>query len=502
MEPKLKYPKGFIGPSYASRNALFDCQRTINMYVELDQSEIEGIPGTGNNQEMLTLMSFPGLSLITSVGTGSIRGIYTDSTGKTLWFVVGNQLYAIQNTITSTPILIGTLNVGSTNFVSMADNGTSLFLVDGLYGYYTPIVIPTVPVLTVVNDPNFYPADFVCFQDGYFVFNKTGTAYFFTSQLYSTTMQTLNEENKSGYADTIKAIIINNRELFLLGTKTLEIWWDSGASQYAPFSREDGKFAEIGCVAAGSVQKINNTFIFLGTDSSGGTKVYMMMNDMPNPVSTPAVEYALSKSTDLSSATAYTWHNENHYFYAITAPGMDTTLVFDTFTELWVDQQSNINGTVGRHIAQWHAYFNGKHIIGDYSTNNLYYYDFNNYTDNGNPLIRTRISPVITNNMMRTFYQTLQLIVNTGTGSGQLQNYYKNSTQNMQNPRVFLQMSKDGGYTYSQPISANLGSMGNYQRVRWLRLGMADMAVFKISCADPVYFNIVSAALQMQAGNS
>lgn len=121
--------QGFIGPSYTLQSVDVDCQRTVNLYPEIDES------GTGDEGEVMSLVGTPGLRLLCTLPTGPVRGTYTDSTGQ-LWAVGGDVLYQISNLWAFTAF--GTLST-TTGPISFSDNGLQLVLVDGPYGYYSTI---------------------------------------------------------------------------------------------------------------------------------------------------------------------------------------------------------------------------------------------------------------------------------------------------------------------------------------------------------------------------
>lgn len=118
--------KGFIGASYTLQSLNVDCQRCVNLYPEVNEM------GTGNEGEVASLVSTPGLELLCTLPTAPLRGDYTDSTGQ-LWAVGGNVLYQISSLWVATPF--GTLNT-STGPVNFSDNGVQAVCVDGPYGYY------------------------------------------------------------------------------------------------------------------------------------------------------------------------------------------------------------------------------------------------------------------------------------------------------------------------------------------------------------------------------
>ena len=180
-ENKTRFPE-FIGPSNTLRVERFDCQRTVNMYLEKDPL------GSGKGGEPYALVGTPGLKVLTGlptgVGTGPIRAVYSVSLNNAVYVVSGAEIYKLNSTLT-VATLVGTM-LTSTGFVSIADNGNSgneIVFVDGQYGYYSNLI--GVPTLTNITNVNFYPASTVSYQDGYFLFCQTGTSYYFISDLYS-----------------------------------------------------------------------------------------------------------------------------------------------------------------------------------------------------------------------------------------------------------------------------------------------------------------------------
>ena len=131
--------KGFIGPSYTLQSVDVDCQRSVNLYPEINEE------GTGTEGEVVSLVSTPGLPLLCTLPTGPIRGNYTDSNGQ-LWAVGGNVLYQISSSWTYAAI--GTLNT-STGPVSFSDNGSQVVVVDGSYGQCKDSALSLILILSV-----------------------------------------------------------------------------------------------------------------------------------------------------------------------------------------------------------------------------------------------------------------------------------------------------------------------------------------------------------------
>lgn len=490
MAEQLQELPGFIGPSNKQRSERFDTQRTVNMYVELSGS------GTSKGGAPAVLLSTPGLRVAHQFTGGTVRGLYTDTLGVATYVAIGSQLWVTTDKFT-TVSKVGDLKTNE-GPVQFADNGSavttpSVMLVDGLYGYTLAIFDPVNTFAQITSD-NFYPSHSISFQDGYFILNRTGTGYFFLSDLNDITFGGENLALKSGYGDIIVATISNNRELYLFGTRSIEFWWDVGNSPVTPFQRIDGKFTNVGCSSAATVKKLADTLLWLGPNEQGGGVVYAMTGDVPTRVSTNAVELSI-QAGNIFEATAYAYQDEGHYFYVLNVPNTSTTWVYDVSTKLWAERQSfSAESVFGRHLGEVYTFNSGTQFVGSYFDGTVYVMDHDYYLDGALPIVRIRQSPHKSGTLNNQFVTLMQVDAQMGVGLDA-------GTTNAVNPMLVLEVSRDGGQTWSLPIKATLGKIGTYNtRARWNRLGKSRDFVFRVSCSDPVNLSLLSAYLVTEQG--
>lgn len=472
--------QGFIGPSYTLQSVNVDCQRCVNLYPEADET------GRGKAQEVAALVSTPGLSRLATIGSGPIRGCYAASNG-TLFVVSANKLYSVSSSWAATEL--GTLQT-SAGPVSMADNGLQLVTVDGNYGYVWTLASSSFAQIT---DEAFPGADQVTYQDGYFIFNDPDTGKFFISGLNDVTFDALDIASSEGNPDNVVGVLSVHRDLWLFNQNTIEVFYDSGNSDF-PFERTEGAFIEHGCAAAFSIAKLANTIFWVAQDDSGAGIVFMATGFQPQRISTHAIEKAISEYGDISTARAYTYQERGHFFYVINFPNADTTWVYDTATSLWHERTYSNSGVQERHRADCHAFAYSKHVVGDYSNGNLYELSSSVYSDDSAPITRMRTSPhIIIDDLNKVFYHKFQLDLETGTGldgSGQ-----------GTDPQAILQFSDDGGHSWSNEKWASLGKIGErFTRAIWRRLGSARDRVFKVTITDPIKVTLIGAELELEPG--
>jgi hypothetical protein len=478
-----------LGPAYTARSINAADNRCVNLFAEV-------IPQGG--KEPAFLNRAPGLRFLQTVGTGPIRGLWAHQTNGTDFFVVsGTEVYKLTST-TATPVKLG--DVSGTGPVSIADNGTQIFFACNGPSY---IYNEVTGVFQQITDIDFPGAKTVGYLDGYFVFNEpSGQRIWVTSLLEGTSVDPLDFASAEGSPDGLVAVNINNREAWLFGADSVEVWYDAGLADF-PLARIQGAFSEVGCVAAYSIAKLDNSLFWLGTDARGQGIVYRTAGYNAQRVSTHAIEHAIAQYADISTAVAYSYQQEGHAFYVLSFA--EATWVFDVATSAWHERAGFSAGEFTRHRSNCQCNFGGTIIVGDYQNGNIYALDLDVYADNGaiQKWLRSwRAIPTGENNLKRTAHHALQLDCESGVGLDAVDAI----DGGMMKPRVMLRWSDDGGHTWSNEHWADMGQIGQFsRRVFWRRLGMTLKLrdrVYEVSGTDPVKVAILGAELQISGTNA
>lgn len=466
-----------LGSCYVTRSVNAAANRMVNLFPEI-------IPEGG--KEPAFLNRAPGLRLLATIGTGPIRGVWIF--GGDGYVVSGDELYKITTSFVAT--LLGT--VSGTGPVSIADNGTQLFIAANPDGY---IYNRLTNVFQQITDPDFPGAVSVGYLDGYFVFNEPNSQrVWITELLEGTQVDALDFASAEGSPDGLVGLIIDHREAWLFGTNSVEVWYNAGLTDF-PLQRIQGAFNEIGCLAPYSIAKMDNGIFWLGSDARGNGIVYRANGYTGQRISTHAVEWQIQQYTDLSDALAYTYQQDGHSFYVLVFPTVNTTWVYDVATQAWHERAGwdHDLGEFTRHRSNCQMNFAGMIVVGDFENGKLYEFDLNTYSDDSEIqrwLRAWRALPTGQNNLKRTAQHTLQLDCESGVGlvSGQ-----------GSDPQVALRWSDDGGHTWSNTHYRSMGKIGEYgRRVIWRRLGMTLKLrdrVYEVSGTDPVKIAIMGAEL-------
>jgi len=434
---------------------------------------------TGGVQSGLPTVTFPGSlpnGLIVSSG-----GILTDASG----YIPANTLVKSVDTIGLT--------------LTMSNNATNTNASEA--------ITLTIPAFGQITDPGFLGAQRVEFIEGWLIFNQPGTRTFFTTgpTAYQILMPGAFYSLKDSSTDNLITLQANNRELWLIGERTSEVWYGSGLQNFY-FSRIPGVGPQIGCSAFASLTRLGSVLIWLAKNEQGENVVVTTNQYSWQRVSTHAVEHAISGYPVINDAIGYAYEEEGHLFYMLTFPTADITWCLDYTT--WIGSQgkygwhkrlsyNSSTGTYHRHRGNCFMDFADVRIVGDYQTGQFHQMSRQYYTDAGNPLRALRRSPHVwqKDNRQRVFFSQLQIEFTPGVG---LQ-----SGQGV-NPQAMLRWSDDGGFTWSDEQWVTIGAAGETtNRAIWYLLGhnQGRDRVWEMTFTDPVARDVIGATCYMEYGS-
>jgi hypothetical protein len=468
-----------LGSSYVARSVNAADSRMVNLYPEM-------LPEAG--KEAAFLNRCPGLLRKATIGTGPIRGMW--KVNDIAYAVSGDTFYKVETygrtRLKGTPL--GT--VTGTGPVSMSDNGTQIFIACNPDGF---IYNTSTEVFAQITDVDFPGAVTVGYIDGYFVFNEPNSSRFWvTSLLDGTSIDPLDFASAEGDPDKLTSLIVDHREVWLFGTNSTEVWYDAGLPDF-PLQRIQGAFNEVGCAAAYSLAKVDNSVFWLGSDARGRGIVYRANGYSAVRVSTHAVEWQIQQYSDISDALAYSYQQDGHIFYVLIFPTANTTWVYDASTQVWHERAGFSNGEFTRHRSNCQVVYNNEVLVGDYENGNIYAFDLDKYSDDQDIqkwLRSWRALGPGQNNLKRSAHHSLQIDCEAGTGD---------NTGQGEDPQIMLRWSDDGGHTWSNEHWISIGKIGEYyRRAIYRRLGMTLKLrdrVYEISGTDPVKIAIMGAEL-------
>lgn len=466
-----------IGPSYVSSSPNVASGRCVNWFVETTEGKSGRVPAF--------LKPTPGLTIKFLLEVGEWRGALTFR--EYMYCVVGAYVYRVAEDLTWT--FLGA--IGTTNGpVGMATNGAQVLIVDGSSGW---IIRTATPELFQITDVDF-PAGVThaAYLDSYFVVAGGNTGYFYHSQVLDGESWDGTEfAAAEGSPDDVVGLIVNQRQLFVIGTETTEIWVTSTNVDFA-FERVGSAFIEVGCAAPFSICALDTAVFWVARDKNGAGLVVRCDGYRPQRISDHYIERLLAEAVDLESARAYTFQQGGHSFYVLIWD--ENTFVYDVSTGFWHEWLSfeHDTGEFLRHRVNGHVYFSGMNLGGDLETGAVYAIDRDERTDNGEIVRRLRQWGPDSVDGRWFIYNELEILIQAGVGL---------ATGQGEQPLVMLRHSNDGGHTWSNQIEMDLGIMGAYMaRARKMMLGRARERVWEIAVTDPVLCNIIGERQRVERG--
>jgi len=450
-----------------------DAQTLVNLYLDADSEEPETSPA---------MYKVPGKSSFSTVGTGPILAMI--EFGGAVMAVSNDEVYRIDSNGNET--LVGSISFLSPSVACSKNRYQAIFVTDS--GAW----VSNGTSLTQVTDPDYPGSLVVDYLGGYFIFAIPDSQQFYVSAIDNgSSYDALDFAQAESNVDDIVTLIVDHEEVWLFGTDTTEIWYNSGTSDF-PFARRQGATMEVGCAARQSVALADNTIFWLGRNQSGSGVVYRADGYNPQIISNRGIEYEISQMDQIDDAIAYAYQDSGHTFYVLTFPVGGKTFVYDASIQdpgkAW-----HVRETYGkdRDRSNCHVFAFNKHLVGDFEDGIVWELSRDVFDDGGLPIVWERTLPRIISDFKRLFFR--ELVINMERGVGLVDGSV---------PKIYLDWSDDGGHTWSSKREASMGTVGNYlPMVVFNRLGSARERVFRISGSDSVKTVILGGYIEVDKGS-
>lgn len=465
-------PIDLLTSDYQSKAVDQNGSRLINMYLETDQAK---------GKYSLMALPTPGLTTFCDTGQSSVRALLEHN--EVVYTVAGNKFYSIDSSGVKTEI--GTLNTSS-GFAKMvpitggSDTNNQIVIIDGTNGYHYNVgtAIATFPIADV-DFPQ--TAIDITAQDDYVIVQAVNSISFFISAVSNgLSWAALDFGSKTGMADRVVAICSAQRKLYLMGSKTIEPFYDSDTG----FTRVPDIFLQHGVAAKRSVATYGETVIFLSKSQCGGYQVISMENYAMTPVGDPASDYQIAQMVSKSDAIGYCYMKDGHEFYDLTFPTDNITITFDLTLKYSTTRQSYINSTYGRFLGNCTCFCYDKSLVGDYNSGIIYNQSTSTYTENGTAIRRTFVTPPIYFLNRRIFISKLLIDVECNVGV---------------NKTFTVEKSIDDGRTWTLTNTHTIGSDNN-ARLYTNGIGSARCWMFRISTTMDAKFIILGMQIMVEIG--
>lgn len=445
-----------------------------------------------NSPTSITLSTSAGTQSDTYTGTcdTSGTGVSWDS-GSTFDIALAAQVAALEQ--------IGqtvTMTINGTAYSISSVNSTTSITLTGSAGTQSAVAF-TIELGVAYTASYPVTVATMTYLDGYVIVNPPSTSQINISAYGDgTSFNPLDFALKAGYPDNLVAIMADHEELWLFGSQTTELWQDTGNAQF-PLQRNPGAFMPLGCAASASPVRLGTGAAqcvgWLGGDTRVRARAYLAQGFQPTPVSTPAIEAAWRGYSKISDAVSWTYAEDSHDFWVIDFPTGNATWVYDLTEGMWHERAYNASVSypsgalvTSRQLQSFHAFILDQHIVGDYSSGNLYVQSLTTYTDASTEILRVRAASDISQpDLDWMFYSRFRL---DAENSGALD--------------PTLDWSVDGGHTFGNPAADPAASVGDevYSFWEWRRLGRSRPRTFRIYTTAAVKVALINGSVDSHPG--
>lgn len=475
-------PLPIANGSYVSNSLPISAQRCVNWYPHIPDA-----PSLSPE----CLIGTPGAYQVATAGSTILyacRGAWVMN-GKP-YFVLGDGLYRL----TSGHVLDSLGTISGAGRVSMADNGTQLMiLVPGGSGY---IFTESPDTLVTISDADFTANGnplYAVFIDGYFCCTTDSGQKFIVSALNDgTSWNALDFGSAESNPDVGVVPFVFRNQLFIAGERTIEGFQNVGGADF-PFQRS-GLFFDKGVKSPFSAIKTPESFMWIGGGVNEEPAVWTLDGNSARKVSTQAIDEVLQRLSEAQLEAIYGWSygQQGHYFTGFVLP--ETVIVYDHSTGRWHDRESRVQQgsnwvTLPQRAAAYVSAY-GKTYVGDSQDGRIGVLDPDTYDEYGLDIVRPVTFQPFQNNMQAFTVPMLEATVESGVGN-----------DDVADPVIRLQVSRDGGKTFTDERPRKMGKIGEYnKRAVWRRNGRFDrFAVFKLTLSDAVKPVLIQMTADVQA---
>lgn len=331
----------------------------------------------------------PGLKEFVDTGeSASIDGMLWWASQSKMIVICNGKGFTIDDSSGTLTSLTGTFFTAGERAI-LDDFETNIYGADG--GVINKISTSAVTEVADADAPQ--TVTHVAFLDRYLLANETNTRKCHRSEVGLPEDWQSNFFSAEGKMDYLKAIGVENLELYLLGGTTLEVWEDTGAD--SPFARVPSGYIPSGTIAPYTFKfcpEPVNSWVWL--DQTGSL---VALNGRVTASLSDALNRHLQQDGKILTDGAGDFIKAaGHSFYALHLPTEDETHVFDFKSGLW-QNWAYWNSGAGEHqrwrgnvVAAAPAW--GKVLVGDRANGKVYTLDTATYQDNGDTiktLVRT-----------------------------------------------------------------------------------------------------------------
>ena len=386
------------------------------------------------------------------------------------YLIIDNALYRFDGTTLTS---LGTINSTTGRCWIIFNDNNDLMISDGSQGYiYNGTSIAT------ITTPDNVAVGPLAYQGGWGLFPVPGTGQWYITGVNDfDSVDALDFATAEAHPDPLLRIFIDHNQALLCGTRTIEVWQLTGASDF-PFQPLTNSQIQRGLAARNAIVAEDNTTMFVGDDRV----VYRLEGYRPVRVSTGPIERAILRVTQASmdDCDAYSYTSGGQKFLVFTFPN-ELTIQYNLATGLW-----NYCSTYG--YADWRMIGSSGGYSRYYSTpTGIVALDETLNTDESG--IMRRVACGAPGDAGSRDITVTKFELDAEMGRAPI-----NGTA-----QIMLRFAPDGE-TFGNIKVRSLGVTGEYRhRAVWRNVGHGRRPTIEVSASDDFHFAIEAALAEIEA---
>lgn len=466
-------PFAVVGGTYQNRSRSLSDQRTINMYVTVNEK----------GKDPVSLQSFPGQKLVNITPGKLERGSH--NMNEEAFRVLDDTLYSIDSSGVHTVAGDGVVKITGTGRCIFADDGDHLVIVADLVYVY----IKSTNTLSINTNVNLVGVLSVAFIKSFFIYT-TPDLSFMSQPLDPFNVSGLDAIAAESNPDKLVRDYAFNQTIYRFGIRTTEPWYVS-ESRHPPMDVIDGQQFSVGLGAIHSLNNTDRALYWLGDDKA----IYRVSGGINERISDDGISNTIEEMTTINDAIGNTFTLQGMDFYLITFPTENRSFLLNEklgvngWTELVSGESSAYSGT------SFLTIYDKNYVM---SGGSLLTLELDTYTDNSDVMFRRRtMNPITRKNIpspvkgRRIKISSIEFIMEQGIGL---------MTGQGEAPRMMLELSIDGGRSFAHSQWVELGRLGEHTlNVIADMLVSADEITPRITISDPVPIAISAANVDIKA---
>lgn len=488
----VEVPVEIVSGHYQSRSKMMNSQKCINMYIETQS--------TGRSPK--GAMCWPGEKLLSAGDADSYHQgmIRFNASGERLYFVRDNKLYRMLLNGEVTEVVDGVF--GADRLEMATDNFHILIRTGGSIAYFKNNFVLAGTGQTYIWDGT--SLEILDIPNGgldrFTIATLEDTIQPDSPDYLTPVFNGVRTYKVNADLDEILQIYTFQEKLYVGGRRGIQIFYstDDANTPLLPYDQaiSDG----VGVGSQYSMASSNSYLYFLGSDNN----IYRMASAQVENITPGSIAAEIRRANDgilsvVTKAVGTVVSLEGQHFYILNAPADETrgkpgfTIVYSETTGEFTRLQTGLDR--GAHLMHSYQYVYGKHIVSDIRNGNIYEWDFDTFTSNGETMLRQIDTQPINGSQIgvlgdQMIFGYMDLKVELGVGNN-----------DFPNPMLQVEYSIDGGLTFKTAQSVPLQAAGQkFYRARWNDCFVFYDLVIRLKVTSGVFVGFHSASIAIQKG--